>query len=91
MCRVVTIVDVQLYSTMRLITGTLRSASLPWLPVLVNIEPPALRCKAAVNRLIEKTALHEDQLLHKRVISFLQLSATLDRHSSYRRHQSMAR
>ena len=34
-------VDVQLNSTMRLISGTLRSAPLPWLPVLSNIEPPA--------------------------------------------------
>jgi len=35
-------VDVQLNSTMRLISGTLRSTPLPWLPVLSNIEPPAL-------------------------------------------------
>ena len=35
-------VDVQLNSTMRLIPGTLRSTPLPWLPVLSNIEPPAL-------------------------------------------------
>ena len=35
-------VDVQLNSTMRLISGTLCSTPLPWLPVLSNIEPPAL-------------------------------------------------
>jgi len=35
-------VDVQLNSTMHLISGTLRSTPLPWLPVLSNIEPPAL-------------------------------------------------
>ena len=35
-------VDVQLSATMRLISGTLRSTPLPWLPVLSNIEPPAL-------------------------------------------------
>ena len=40
-------VDVQLNSTMRLISGTLRSTPLPWLPVLSSIEPPALRRKAA--------------------------------------------
>ena len=40
-------VDVQLNSTMCLISGTLRSTPLPWLPVLSNIEPPALRRKAA--------------------------------------------
>ena len=32
-------VDVQLNSTMHLISGTLRSTPLPWLPVLSNIEP----------------------------------------------------
>ena len=41
------LVDVQLNSTMRLISGTLRPTPLPWLPVLANIEPPALRLKAA--------------------------------------------
>ena len=35
-------VDVQLNSTMRLISGTLRSTPLPWVPVLSNIELPAL-------------------------------------------------
>jgi len=35
-------VDVQLDSTMRLISGTLRSTPPPWLPVFSNIEPPAL-------------------------------------------------
>jgi len=34
--------DVQLNSTMRLISGTLHSTPLPLLPVLSNIEPPAL-------------------------------------------------
>ena len=36
-------VDVQLNSTTRLISGTLCSTPLPWLPVLPNIKPPALR------------------------------------------------
>jgi len=49
---------------MCLITETLCSALLSWLPVLVNIEPPAFRCKAAVEGLIEKTALCEDWSLH---------------------------
>ena len=47
-------IDVQLNSTMRLISGTLRSTSLPWLPVLSNIEPPALRRK-----LVEKIVKHD--------------------------------
>ena len=37
------LVDVQLYSTMHLISGTLHVTPLPCLPVLANIEPPALR------------------------------------------------
>ena len=47
-------VDVQLNSNMHLISGTLRSTPLPWLPVLSNIEPPALRRKAATDKLVEK-------------------------------------
>ena len=45
------LVDVQLNSTNRLISGTLKPTPLPWLPVLANIEPHALRCKAAVDKL----------------------------------------
>jgi len=52
-------VDVQLNSTMRLISGTLRSTPLPWLPVLSNIEPPALRRKAAIDELVEKIVKHD--------------------------------
>ena len=52
-------VDVQLNSTMRLISGTLRSTPLPWLPVLSNIEPPALRRKAATDKLVEKIVKHD--------------------------------
>jgi len=52
-------VDVQSNSTMRLISGTFRSTSLPWLPVLSNIEPPALRRKAATDKLVEKIVKHD--------------------------------
>jgi len=31
---------------------------LPWLPVLSNIEPPALRRKAATDKLVEKVVIH---------------------------------
>ena len=33
-------------ATMRLISGTLHSTPVPWLQLLSNIEPPALRRKA---------------------------------------------
>jgi len=52
-------VDVQLNSTMRRISGTLRSTPLPWLLVLSNIEPPALRRKAAIDKLVEKIVKHD--------------------------------
>ena len=52
-------VDVQLNSTMHLISDTLCCAPLPWLPVLSNIEPPALRRKAATDKLVEKIIKHD--------------------------------
>ena len=51
-------VYVQLNSTMRLISGTLRSTPLPWLSVLSNIEPPDLRRKAATDKLVDKIVKH---------------------------------
>ena len=52
-------VDVQLNCTMRLVSSTLRSTPFPWLPVLSNIEPPALRRKAATDKLVEKIVKHD--------------------------------
>jgi len=48
---------------MRLISGTLCSTPLPWLPVLANIEPPALRRKAATDTLMEKVIAHGQFIL----------------------------
>jgi len=47
-------VGVQLNSTMRLISGTLHSIPLQWLPVLSNIKPPALRRKTVTDKLVGK-------------------------------------
>jgi len=58
---------VQLNSTMHIITGTLHSAPLPWLPFLSNIEPPPPRRKAAVDKLIEKTDMRAKWPLHNYV------------------------
>jgi len=44
---------------MHLISGTLRSTPFLWLPVLSNIEPPALRRKAATHKLVEKVVKHD--------------------------------
>jgi len=50
---------------MRLMSGTLRPTLLPWLPVLANIEPPALQRKAATDRLVAKASAHESWPLHR--------------------------
>ena len=60
-------VDVQLNSTMRLISGTLRSTPLPWLPVLSNIEP--LRRKAATDKLVEKIVKHDSWPIQPDILS----------------------
>jgi len=52
-------VDVQLNSTVRLVSGTFHSTPLPWRPVLSNIEPLALRRKAATDKLVEKIVKHD--------------------------------
>ena len=62
-------VDVQLNSTMRLISGTLRSTPFPWLPVLANIEPPALRRKAATDKLVEKIIKHDSWPIQHDILS----------------------
>ena len=54
---------------MRLISGTLRSTPLPWLPVLSNIEPPALRRKAATDKLVEKIVKHDSWPIQSDVLS----------------------
>jgi len=61
--------DVQLNSTMRLISGTLRSTPLPWLLVLSNIEPPALRRKAATDKLVEKIVKHDSWPIQPDILS----------------------
>jgi len=64
----VSLVDAQLHSSMRLISGTIRSTPLPWLPViLTNIEPPALRRSAATNKLITQAECHHDWPLYDHV------------------------
>jgi len=60
----VSLVDAQLHSTMRLISGTVQSTPLPWLPVLTNIEPLALRRRAATDKLITQAECHRDWPLY---------------------------
>jgi len=62
------LVDVQLNATMRLIFGTLCPISLPWLPVLTNIEPPPLRRKAASAKLVERAVAHDSWAIHRDIL-----------------------
>lgn len=41
-------VDTQINACLRIVTGTLKSTPLPWLPVLANIAPSAIRREAAL-------------------------------------------
>jgi len=62
------LVDAQLNNSMQLISSTLRPMPLPWLPVLSYIEPPALRCKPAVNRLVAKATVQHARPLNNDLI-----------------------
>jgi len=69
-------VDVQLNSTMRLISGTLHSTGLPWLPVLSSIEPPAIWRKAATDKLVEKIVKHNSWPIQEDILNPLLLWLT---------------
>ena len=59
----------QLNSTMCLISGTLRSTPLPWLPVLSNIEPAALRRKGATDKQVAKIVKHDSWPIHPDILN----------------------
>jgi len=67
----VSLVDAQLHSSMCLSSGTIRSTPLLWLPVLTNIEPPTLRCRAATDKLITQAECHRDWPLYDDVFHLL--------------------
>jgi len=62
-------VDVKLNCTMHLISGTLLSTLLPWLPVLSNIELPALQRKAATDKLEENIVKHDSWPIQPDILS----------------------
>ena len=47
------LIDTQLHSAVRLISGSLQPTQLSWLPVLSNIAPPSLRRKAATDNVLQ--------------------------------------
>lgn len=62
-------VDIELNRTMRIISGTVRSTPLEWLPALCNIAPPHIRRQSALLTLYQKICndrripLHYDLLV----------------------------
>jgi len=48
------LIDIQLNETMRIISGTLQSTSIPWLPVLSHIPLPYRRREDAISKLFNK-------------------------------------
>jgi hypothetical protein len=59
--------DVQLNNVMRLITGTVKSTELQWLPVLSNIAPHKLRREAALYRELKNSWINGKSLLFKQL------------------------
>jgi hypothetical protein len=60
-------IDIQLNNTMRLISGTVKSTQLQWLPVLANITPPKLRREATTVRELVNWRRHARSLLYEQM------------------------
>jgi len=52
------LIDTQLHSAMRLISGCLQPTQLSWLPVLSSVAPPFLRRKAAADNVLQINEAH---------------------------------
>lgn len=65
-------IDVELNKTMRLITGTVNSTPITWLPALSNIAPPYIRRRKALRSIFTKVMDNNEIPLHNDV----QLSIT---------------
>ena len=70
---------VELYWTLPCVSSLVPSVlhPLPWLPVLSDIEPPALRRKAATDKLVEKIVKHDSWPIQLDILSppFLRLTS----------------
>ena len=56
-------INVQLNRAMRIISVTIKSTPLPWLPILSNIQPPDLRRKMALIRTVQASMTINNSLL----------------------------
>jgi hypothetical protein len=61
-------IDIQLNNTMRLISETVKSTQLQWLPMLVNIAPPKLRREATTVRELVNCRRHARSLLYEQML-----------------------
>ena len=52
------LIDTQLHSFMRLISGCLHSNLVSWLLVLSNVAPPSLHCKTASDKMLQVIEAH---------------------------------
>ena len=52
------LIDTQLHSALRLISGCLQPTQLSWLPVLSNVASPSLCCKAATDNMLQVVEVH---------------------------------
>jgi hypothetical protein len=60
--------DVQLKNAMRIISGSVKSTQLPWLPTLAHIAPPKLRRKPAAVRELVNCRRHANSLLYEQLL-----------------------
>lgn len=59
------VVDTQLHETMRIVSGTIKSTPLQWLPVLANIPPPVIRRKTALSKEWQKCCSNKLLPVHR--------------------------
>lgn len=64
------LIDTQLNTTMRIITGSLKSTPLDWLPVLSNIPPSDLRRKEATLKEYRKILNSPNVPLHNDILQY---------------------
>ena len=58
------LIDTQLHSSMRQISGCLKPTQLLWLPVLSNVAPPSLRRTAATDKILHSIEDHPNWPVH---------------------------
>jgi len=60
--------EVQLNSVMRIISGTVKSTPLQWLPALVNIKPPHICRKYVFVKIVKKSVDYKHLLLYQMML-----------------------